>query len=621
MIVLPRFRWVLLGAGLLVAGAVTSVFSAMASPAATAAKAASKRGPVGTLGFAIVSLKTAGLETPYLEECPGGVAIGNDEIWWKSLSPRDRDRLTDGGEKEPSARRGVATLRGPRGEDVCWNPTVVKDPPLRIVESARARGFNLDGAATGEATPKSCRHREFTGVEGTAGVDNQMWRLVGCIHGWRANGYIENTADTERRNSSQGVILLSVSGVQTLQDSPAVTVSFHRAADVMPKDSAGNILPFASYRIDGNPRYGATAKGRIRRGVLTTEPVDVRLPYFGNRVETEFLIRGLRLELTLTETGARGLVGGYHDLENWWSYVRRMGYLVETAQFSCPALYAAARELADGYPDPATGDCTALSVAYSVEAVRAFVNLTPKPLETPLGADARSRVAPQLPPGLRVSRIRGSEVVTTATGRALYVFADGDAACRGDCAKSFVPLRAAWGARGLGAWQARPMADGTLQWVRGAQPVFACARDAAPGEVNCARDGWQPLTTQPAPTLPSAVTIQPSEMGPVLADRDGRTLYRLLGSREEFEREICDGACLTAQWRPARPPADGAAIAGPFAVTRVGTLGTWAFRDSPLYTYAGDTGPGDIAGHRFGGASVSAKNWFSVITVEDALKP
>ena len=119
----------------------------------------------------------------------------------------------------------TATLRGPKGEDVCWNPTVVKDPPLRTVESARALGFNLDGTTTGEATPKSCRHREFTGADGTAGVDNQMWRLVGCIHGWRANGYIENTADTERRNSSQGVILVSVSGVQTLQDSPAVTVT------------------------------------------------------------------------------------------------------------------------------------------------------------------------------------------------------------------------------------------------------------------------------------------------------------------------------------------------------------------------------------------------------------
>jgi predicted lipoprotein with Yx(FWY)xxD motif len=575
----------------------------------------------GELGFAITSFKTAGLETPYLEECPRGVAIGNDEIWWKSLSPRDRDRLTDGGEKEPSARRVMATLRGPRGEDVCWNPQAVQDPPLRTVESSRAIGFNLDGTTGGEATARSCRHRKFVGADGRAAVDNQMWRLVGCIHGWRANGYIENTADTERRNSSQGVILVRVAGVRTLEDSPSVTVSFYRSADVMPKDSAGNILPFASYRIDGNPRYGATAKGRIRHGVLTTEPLDVRLPYFGNRVETEFVIRDLRLELTLSETGARGLLGGYQDLENWWSYVRRMGYLVETAQFSCPALHAAARELADGHPDPRSGECTALSVAYAVEGVRAFVNLAPKPIGVPLAIDARARarVAADLPPGLRVARLRGGEVVTTAAGRTLHVFAGDAADCRGECARDFVPLRAPWGAMARGAWQLRALADGTRQWVHGAQPVYACAREAAPGDLACVRDGWQPLTLSPAPALPPGVTVQPSEMGPVIADGAGHTLYRLLGSRADFEREICDRACLAAQWRPARARvAPARAAAGAFSVVRVGAADVWAFQGRPLYTFAGDEGPGHIAGHRFGGASVSAKNWFSVITLEDA---
>jgi predicted lipoprotein with Yx(FWY)xxD motif len=313
------------------------------------------------------------------------------------------------------------------------------------------------------------------------------------------------------------------------------------------------------------------------------------------------------------------LIGGYHDLENWWSYVRRMGYLVETAQFSCPALYSAARELADGYPDPGTGDCTALSAAYSVEAVRAFVNLSPKPIETPIALDARALVAAPLPPGLRISRMRGSDVVTTAAGRTLYVLPAGDATCRGDCTRTFAPLRAPWGAIALGAWRTRSMADGTLQWQHGAQPVYACERDAAPGEVNCAQHGWQPLTIRPAAALPPGFTIQPSEMGPILADRDGRTLYRLLGSREEFAREICDRPCMTAQWRPARPTAGERTPAGSFAVTQTGADAVWAYRDSPLYTFVGDTGPGQIAGQRFGGASVSTKNWFSVITVEDAL--
>lgn len=619
MSALPRHRWRLPGAGIVAALCIVVV--------ACDRRATSHPESPGSIGLVVVSMKTASLETPWLEECPRGVAIGNDEIWWKSLAPRDRDRLTDGGEKEPSARRVQATLRGPRGEDVCWNPTVVEDPPLRTVEGTRARGFNLDGTTDGEPTPQSCRHRKFLGVDGATPVDNQMWRLVGCIHGWRANGYIENTADTERRNSSQGVLLVRIDGVRTLADSPEVTVSFHRSADVMPKDAAGDILPFASYRIDGNPRYGAKARGRIRNGVLTTEPVDVRLPYFGNRVETEFLIRDLRLELQLDERGARGLVGGYHDLENWWSYVRRMGYLVETAQFSCPALYRAARELADGHPDPRTGECTALSAAYSIEAVRAFVNLEAKPLGAPLTVAATARVAAPLPPAPRSAHTGGAEVVTAASGHALYVRPVGSSACDGDCAASFAPLRAPWGAVATGAWATRRMADGTLQWTHAALPVFTCRRDVAPPEARCAGDGWRALAVAPAPALPPGFTIQPSEMGPVVADRDGRSLYRLLGSRAEFEREICDAACIARQWQLVTAPAPTAATAGDgdprgaFSVLQAGATSTWAFEGKPLYTFAGDTGPGDIAGHRFGGASVSARNWFSVITVEDALRP
>ena len=35
--------------------------------------------------------------------------------------------------------------------------------------------------------------------------------------------------------------------------------------------------------------------------------------------------------------------------------------------------YVAAKQLADGYPDPETGNCTALSSSYTIEAIPAFV--------------------------------------------------------------------------------------------------------------------------------------------------------------------------------------------------------------------------------------------------------
>jgi hypothetical protein len=39
----------------------------------------------------------------------------------------------------------------------------------------------------------------------------------------------------------------------------------------------------------------------------------------------------------------------------------------------CPTFSQAVHRYADGYPDPATGKCTAISTAFDIEAVPAFI--------------------------------------------------------------------------------------------------------------------------------------------------------------------------------------------------------------------------------------------------------
>ena len=236
-------------------------------------------------------------------------------------------------------------------------------------------GLNLDGTEDGHATPKSCPHEKFTGIDGRKGVDNQLYRIVGCTFGWRKSGYIDGGANAERLDSSQGVILIEITGVDDWRTDGDVRVALYRAVDALPKDGVGNILPYASYRIDDPARYGTVTKGRIKNGVLTTEPVDARLPFFGNASHMEIHFKGLRLELHPAPDGrgAEGLLAGYQDLDNWYDYIRKIEYQTTTAQFSCPAFYEAAKRLADGYPDPNTGECTALSAAFRIEALPAFV--------------------------------------------------------------------------------------------------------------------------------------------------------------------------------------------------------------------------------------------------------
>jgi hypothetical protein len=333
--------------------------------------------PDDTLGFAVVSFYTSIYETKYMEECPRGLAVGNDELWWKGLDPAVRDDLTDGGDIEPvsASRRAMSALRGPNGEDVCWNPTIIEDPPMKTVQGSISFGMNLDGREDNEATPQSCGHNNFTSPSGQAGVDNQMYRLLGCVFGWRDSGYVETNANGELRDTSQGVILIEVTGVDDKQNDDSVVVRMHRANDILPKDSRGNILSHASYRIHNVPGYGTPANGKIVDGVLTTDPIDAFLPNYSNLSHTEIHIKGMRLELDMNaeDDRARGYIAGYRDFDNFWDYFRRGEYLSVTGQFSCPALYVAAKELADGYPDPETGECTALSSSYTIEAVPAFV--------------------------------------------------------------------------------------------------------------------------------------------------------------------------------------------------------------------------------------------------------
>jgi predicted lipoprotein with Yx(FWY)xxD motif len=83
----------------------------------------------------------------------------------------------------------------------------------------------------------------------------------------------------------------------------------------------------------------------------------------------------------------------------------------------------------------------------------------------------------------------------------------------------------------------------------------------------------------------------------VLVDAQGRTLYRLSG--EQNGKWICVSAACVKVWHPLAAPAGGASGGG------VGSLGTVkrpdgamqvTFKGMPLYSFVGDTRPGEAKG-------------------------
>jgi hypothetical protein len=82
----------------------------------------------------------------------------------------------------------------------------------------------------------------------------------------------------------------------------------------------------------------------------------------------------LHLKLHLSVDGAEGLMGGYQDLEKYWLMYRRgLAVSVDNSAWSPPAMYAATVALADGRRNPDTGQCSAISSAMKLKAMRAFI--------------------------------------------------------------------------------------------------------------------------------------------------------------------------------------------------------------------------------------------------------
>jgi hypothetical protein len=82
----------------------------------------------------------------------------------------------------------------------------------------------------------------------------------------------------------------------------------------------------------------------------------------------------MRLRLKLTATDAHGLMAGYDDLAQFWEIYRgNTGGLYKGYGASGPTVFKALHELADGYKDPHTGRCTAISSAEKFEFVRAYL--------------------------------------------------------------------------------------------------------------------------------------------------------------------------------------------------------------------------------------------------------
>jgi len=308
------------------------------------------------------------------------------------------------GEVEDQYTRRVFTqaMSDPSIKNLCLNPELGKpDPNFRTVtgKDVPADGIDLDGQdshANGKPAPGMCPHEDFRGLHGERGIDNQFFRLVGCSKAFQSTGPY-STLDVGMYTGSWG-ILITLKGVNNLRSADNVEVGIYANADPLQLSPTREAVPNATYAMHPSPRYRAITHGRIVEGVLTTDPVDIRLPFDLNSIYLERPLRDARLRVTFTaDGGLEGILAGYtpiaelYDLQYGFRNgkdakgnpaplrlrtISSVGQAAVLGQ-TCNGAYYAMQRLADGHRDPGTGQCTSISTQYRIKAIPAFVVDTP----------------------------------------------------------------------------------------------------------------------------------------------------------------------------------------------------------------------------------------------------
>ena len=241
-------------------------------------------------------------------------------------------------------------------------PVLAKN--FKTYEGKVAAGINLDGK-DGKL--------DFEGPDGAKGVDNRLWRAVGCVSSFR-----ENSRDDVARKvmmSMEAPTLIELRGVDNLQDDPEVSVTVLAVNEALSRDGRGGPLARATFTPVRDPQFRATVRGRITGGVLTTDPVDLTLNYKEQIVDAPRHIRGARLRAKFGADGSiEGSIYGYYTLDSYYESIEQMTQNgANLTKVSCPGVRKAIDRLADGYRDPRTGRFTAISSAYDFIGVKAFL--------------------------------------------------------------------------------------------------------------------------------------------------------------------------------------------------------------------------------------------------------
>ncbi len=349
------------GLALFLTGSTAAV---MLAPGATASE---------TKGFAINWFTVATIATP--SNCPDGLNPLSDDYFRRELkrlgqSDAEVEKLM---KDFPSG--GYIPLTTNRGRidgkpvNIYANPFAQPDPEIKLVKGNTGFGFNLDGKeGPNDFIDPETKER---------GVDNGFFRAVGCTHNYfiSAPEYANYPyAQWDGTRDTSGAWLIEISGVESWQNDDDVTLTIDKAIDTIIRDANGNTVRDMTFRVDPSSRSKSVTHGRIKAGVLRTDPFTLHF-VADPGVMPEFHLEKAHLRAKFNEDGTFfAYLGGYHAwMPIYWAAAQGGWTFEHSTGIDLPGNYYALKKLADFDPDPKTGQNRSISGTWSFDAVPAYI--------------------------------------------------------------------------------------------------------------------------------------------------------------------------------------------------------------------------------------------------------
>lgn len=346
-------------------------------------------------GFVVTQFAyVLGADAVGTESCPSGPTKNVVEIFSETpegarlpgeSDEQYSDRLEAGGRALSSTEDGRAYCEFPELAAHDPNTQVMLDPTVLI------EGIDLDGEVSRSPDDIRSEHIDFNSPDGTRGVDNQFWRAFGCNRSFQeqglSNGFVEGIY------AGEWGILISLSGVDDLENDEDVEVTIAASADPLMVSPSRQALDFGTYALDPNPAFRAITVGQISDGVLVSEPVDVLFHSVTGGMHLQRSLRDARIRASISPDGTlQGFLAGYSPVvemyDNQFAYrnakesdgsptpferrLSRANGAARVLGHTCQGVWQSLHRLADGDPDE-NGRFTSISTQYRFEARPAFV--------------------------------------------------------------------------------------------------------------------------------------------------------------------------------------------------------------------------------------------------------